>query len=89
MHILDICAGHLHRTKTRTETRPIQNRLEWAEAVILVDRGSFVGGWGCHVGGQEKWRILLFNQHSLSLKKALLESLPTNEHTLISRLVSD
>ena len=34
----------------RTETRPIRNRLEWAEAVILVDRGSFVGGWGLLCG---------------------------------------
>ena len=41
----DAHAGHLHRTKTRMETQPIRNRLEWAEAVILVDRGSFVGGW--------------------------------------------
>ena len=46
----DAHAGHLHRTKTRPETQPIRNHLGWAEAVILVDRGSFVGGWGLLCG---------------------------------------
>ena len=47
MHMLDICTG---QKQGNAETRLIRNHLEWAEAVILVDRGSFVGGWELFCG---------------------------------------